>query len=351
MHKRSGQSVLGTQALLWRTLAAAAILWASACAPTPEEVAATQQATQEHEPTHCERQRAIARSGAPSAGGDAEAVSAISYDRACAVFVSARDEQLRNLVIHYLDVVQRDRGGGMVRTLDYDDGIVAIREAATEVFERRLAGGTTYRFIGACDNECADIDVTLKDASGTTLDSDAALDNTPVVTFTPEVDGVYQVELRMYRCSIEPCYAGLRVLEARQDWALEPTFGSVTLHSGAFADPYQIQVISGGNIDMARRQSNCAGFVAVNPDVRVVFTAGENHLPLIFSVNSEADTTLVINGPDALWSCDDDGGVLGRNPMVMFSNPQSGQYDIWIGTFGGAQTHPARLAVSEQASQ
>ena len=57
--------------------------------------------------------------------------------------------------------------------------------------------------------------------------------------------------------------------------------------------------------------------------------------------------TLVINGPDGRWYCDDDGGNAGMNPAVRFGSPGSGQYDVWIGTYGNASNQQAQLYVSE----
>ena len=69
--------------------------------------------------------------------------------------------------------------------------------------------------------------------------------------------------------------------------------------------------------------------------------------PLILSVASGADTTLVVNGPDGSWYCDDDGGINGLNPALRFGSPQSGRYEIWVGTYAQGSTQPARLVISE----
>ncbi|MBX9728860.1 MAG: hypothetical protein K2X31_08135, partial [Sphingopyxis sp.] len=79
------------------------------------------------------------------------------------------------------------------------------------------------------------------------------------------------------------------------------------------------------------------------PDFEVTYSAGS--LPLIFRTQSARDTTLVINGPDGAWYCDDDGGD-GLNAYVRFDKPNSGTYDIWVGTYGGGIT-PATLYISE----
>ncbi|MEJ0061606.1 MAG: hypothetical protein WDM79_19470 [Terricaulis sp.] len=276
---------------------------------------------------------------------------AIEYDRACAVMVSSTHEQLIQLVGQYLDLQQGAVGGMLVRSLDFDDGVAALRQGAAYVFERNLKAGTGYRFIGACDNECGDLDMILLDASGHVVEQDVATDSFPKIDITPEADGLYRVVLQMFGCSVEPCYAGMRVLESRGNWALDPNYGEFALASGQFADPWGVDVLAGGDIDMARRQSSCAGFITDQPDVRVMFTEGDGSMPLIFSAHSTADTTLIINGADGLWYCDDDGGVLGLNPMLIFDHPLSGQYDIWVGNLEEGRFAPAHLAVSEHSSQ
>jgi hypothetical protein len=134
-----------------------------------------------------------------------------------------------------------------------------------------------------------------------------------------------------------------------QNFGLQPAYGTLTLNAGFSPDPQVVNVQSGGNINANTVSSSCRGFIANAPDVRVNYRAGS--FPLIISANSQADTTLVVNAPDGSWYCDDDGGNAGMNPMVRFNNPQSGQYDIWIGTYGSATLQPAQLHVSELYTQ
>ena len=121
------------------------------------------------------------------------------------------------------------------------------------------------------------------------------------------------------------------------------------MRTGFEPDPNVIAVQSGGDLDASRVSSNCAGFITSAPDVRLVYTAGS--LPLIISVASQSDTTLVVNGPDGRWYCDDDGGVNGLNPQVRFNHPASGRYEIWVGTYRAGATQNARLHISEVRSQ
>ena len=134
-----------------------------------------------------------------------------------------------------------------------------------------------------------------------------------------------------------------------QDYNAAPNFGTILLRTGFTPDPRVIAIRSGGAIDAHRISPACAGFISAAPDVRLNYTAGA--LPLILSVTARADTTLVINGPDGRWHCDDDGGANGNNPMVRFNAPQSGRYEIWIGTYGDRGLRPGRLHISELTSQ
>lgn len=136
-----------------------------------------------------------------------------------------------------------------------------------------------------------------------------------------------------------------------QNYNLRPNFGTVNLRTGFPRDPHVVNVRSGGNIDASRASANCRGFISNAPDVRLNFVAG-SRLPLIISVNSRADTTLVVNGPDGRWYCDDDGGQQGMNPSLRFNNVQSGRYEIWVGTYGRANDFaPAQVHISELTSQ
>ena len=129
------------------------------------------------------------------------------------------------------------------------------------------------------------------------------------------------------------------------DWSLAPTYGSVSLRAGFTPDPHNVQIRSGGPFDASSAiDSSCRGYIAEAPDFRVNYTAGS--WPLIFSVAASADTTLVVNGPDGLWYCDDDSGQ-GFNPSLRWNSPPSGQYDVYVGTYGSATTQPATLAISE----
>lgn len=129
----------------------------------------------------------------------------------------------------------------------------------------------------------------------------------------------------------------------------DANYGSLELRSGFSPDPQVISLRAGGGVNAENVASNCRGYVSRAPDLELSYTAGG--LPLILSVDSGEDTTLVVNGPDGNWYCDDDGGVSGTNPALRFERPTSGTYDIWVGAYGSGMSRPARLHVSELNSQ
>jgi hypothetical protein len=68
----------------------------------------------------------------------------------------------------------------------------------------------------------------------------------------------------------------------------------------------------------------------------------------MISVLSRSDTTLVVNGPNGEWYCDDDSGE-DTNPLVTLGS-NAGRYEIWVGTYSSGDPQPAVLSISEVAS-
>jgi hypothetical protein len=130
---------------------------------------------------------------------------------------------------------------------------------------------------------------------------------------------------------------------AAQNFNLQPTFGTINLRAGFEPDPRFIDVTAGGRLDSARLGAQCTGSIADAPDVRLNYTSGT--FPLYLFAQSRQDVTLVVNLPDGSWICNDDFD--GTNPGIVLQRPPSGQYDIWVGVFGGGSGIPARLGISE----
>lgn len=121
--------------------------------------------------------------------------------------------QLEQLVTSYLDAVQTNFGGGMAPAQGFSDQLIGLQPGTDHRWQVNLVGGAAYRVIGACDNECSNMDIELIDMrTGGVVASDMLPDDIPVVNFTPAADGQYVVRMLMQTCTVAPCWAGARVL-------------------------------------------------------------------------------------------------------------------------------------------
>jgi len=137
---------------------------------------------------------------------------------------------------------------------------------------------------------------------------------------------------------------------AAQDWHAAPDHDPVRLTTGFTPDPYQVTVVSGGDQDASKLGSPCVGFVANAPDVDLYYTAGNQYKLSIVTVAAENgnDPTLVIHGPDGRWYCNDDMTPNDVNAGITFTNPMSGLYDVWVGSYHQGQNFNTTLNITER---
>ena len=74
-----------------------------------------------------------------------------------------------------------------------------------------LTAGTHYVIVGACDNDCSDVDLQVFNNQGTKLGEDMETDDKPVVEITPSYTGQFRVKVLMATCRTNPCYYGVQV--------------------------------------------------------------------------------------------------------------------------------------------
>jgi hypothetical protein len=215
------------------------------------------------------------------------------------------------------------------------------------------AGSWPLRFYATAE---ADTTLVVRLPDGSYLcDDDGGDGLNPLVHVASPRSGRYQVWVGTYSSSAGNPETTLNVTElstqggtntgAVLDFGRDATYGSVTLRTGFTPDPQVVELRAGGSVNANEQDSQCSGWVTTQPDYEVSYTAGGR--ALIFSVQSDADTTLVINGADGRWHCDDDTD--GVNPQIRFESPQSGTYDVWVGTYASGANQPARLSISESA--
>jgi hypothetical protein len=177
----------------------------------------------------------------------------------------------------------------------------------------------------------------------------------PQIVFDQPASGRYDIWVGTYGERSDYPEATLAVSEigatggsGNIDWNGEPSYGDVALDAGFSPDPYVVSLSAGGSEYAGSLGPGCVGYVAGSPDFNLNYTSGD--WSLFISASSSTDTTLVVNAPDGQWYCNDDSR--GLNPAVEFSNPESGLYNIWVGTYGDSgELPPATLFISEMESQ
>ena len=80
----------------------------------------------------------------------------------------------------------------------------ALNQSASRVFTFDLVPGS-FAFAGVCDDDCADLDLALRDPRGTLITSDNKTNSFPVVATRVTVRGRYRLTVSMYACTVEPC--------------------------------------------------------------------------------------------------------------------------------------------------
>lgn len=146
--------------------------------------------------------------GALNAPSEMQAASAEGQ----AMLTPEQRTQLENLVRTYLDRAVTQNANGMNPAPGFTDEIADLQPGTDHRWQVNLVGGTNYRIVGGCDNECSNLDIELVDSRGGVVASDTRPDDFPVVNFTPQANGSYIVRIMMQACSVAPCYAGARVL-------------------------------------------------------------------------------------------------------------------------------------------
>jgi len=141
-------------------------------------------------------------------------------------------------------------------------------------------------------------------------------------------------------------------------------FGGGELTSGFTPDPWAFPLTAGGGddpvnvatlglIDDASSEACGQAYVTRKPDFHFTFQAGQYPLVRFYVVTENgADATLLINDPSGRWRCNDDHPVRDgwgneRMPSVDFEFPETGRYDIWVGSYDQTAHNPAALYVTE----
>ena len=108
-----------------------------------------------------------------------------------------------------------NKGSGWKQLPDLRD-LDTLDDGSYTTITYTLTGGETYKIVGACDNQCSDLDLELRDDNGNLIQRDSASDDIPIVEVTPRRDGKFSLKVSMRDCSSSAgCVYGVDVYRER----------------------------------------------------------------------------------------------------------------------------------------
>ncbi len=96
--------------------------------------------------------------------------------------------------------------------LSHEPYISILGGRMTQVINYRLESGKSYAFLGVCDEDCGDLDLSLYDVNNRVVDYDAQIDDFPLVQAYVLRDSVFRVKVTMSNCR-NVCAYGVGVFE------------------------------------------------------------------------------------------------------------------------------------------
>jgi len=105
--------------------------------------------------------------------------------------------------------------------------------------------------------------------------------------------------------------------------------------------PFTYEVVAGGTIDLSDcDEFDATGFVISTPDFSMNYDQNQDY-ELEIRANGDCDVVLLVNDSSGNWHFSDDDGD-GFDSLLRLTNPTTGRYDVWVGTYG-EQTCDANL--------
>ncbi len=90
--------------------------------------------------------------------------------------------------------------------------ITNVKDNETDGWTFYLSSHKTYFIVGACDNDCSDLDMYItRENSAYKIEEDNRAGDLPVLSIRPASSGRYTITLKMYSCSESICYQGFSV--------------------------------------------------------------------------------------------------------------------------------------------
>ncbi len=245
--------------------------------------------------------------------------------------------------------------GGMV-DVSYIAGCTGWAASAPDLELVYGAGGSYLRIYFEADATGDDATIIINGPDGEWYCNDDFSGVDPAIEFLDPQAGIYDIWIGSYSEGeyldgtigiTEFSPAAEEVLGGSLSFSETASFGDLALDPGFSPDPSEVDVVSGGMVDVSYI-AGCTGWAASAPDLELVYGAGGSYLRIYFEADATGDdATIIINGPDGEWYCNDD--FSGVDPAIEFLDPQAGIYDIWIGSYSEGEYLQGAIGITEFA--
>jgi len=109
-------------------------------------------------------------------------------------------------------------GNSIVRAIGYvSEGRIVrgyLKQGNVNRHSVELDRAGTYLIQAYCDNDCSQLDLSIRDASDSVIDSDKGATDDPVLVVIASVPGRYVMRVAMLSCTVSPCAYGVRLYRA-----------------------------------------------------------------------------------------------------------------------------------------
>lgn len=216
---------------------------------------------------------------------------------------------------------------GLQRIADVRTG--SIQEGNYESIALDLTGGWDYVIVGACDNDCSDLDLHLMDPSGTPIVQNVGPDDPPVLQLTAARSGGYELRVGMVGCSVSPCFYGIEVFSG----------GGTDRASGDRA-LFQSGTLSAGDDTLSSGE-----FVHL-----YTFDGTSGELVVIDLRSSEFDPYLILRKPDGSQEENDDHEGNASRSLLSLTLPLTGTYEVLVTSYRPGETGAYALEIDREGT-
>jgi hypothetical protein len=126
---------------------------------------------------------------------------------------------------------------------------------------------------------------------------------------------------------------------------VEPSaYVTLDLQAGFPLDPFLVSLNGGGEVDATTLDEACLGYINDQPVLTANWEGAVDELRIFFY--SDSDSTLVVRQPNGAYVCGDDFAENVLDPEVTLTQPLTGTYKVWVGSYDENQLIPGLLVIT-----